>query len=130
MKTETPSLNVKLIKLVTNEDIIVTLDNDESYNEDMLCIIDPVVLIMQNAIIDGNTMQVFFLRPWMQGSDDTVYNIHLSRIITIADLSDKFKDKYIEFLSSDNESDDDIEEDLDDFDNMFNYAIPDKPTYH
>lgn len=132
-ETTLPSLQVKLIKLITNEDIIVTLDKDKCFENDIIYAIDPIVLHSQNVVINDNTMQVFFMRPWMPGSDDTVYTIPMSRIITIADLSEKFEDKYIEFLSSnDDELPDELEEDLtdDDFDDMFQHDTPDKPTYH
>ena len=131
-ETKLSVLQVKLIKLITNEDIIVTLDEDNSYDDDVLHVIDPVVLHCQNAVINNSNMQVFFMKPWMPGSDDMVYSIALSRIITIADLSEKFEDKYIEFLAGDDELPDEIEEDLtdDEFDNMFNHELPDKPTYH
>lgn len=101
---EQSSVEIKLIKL-DNNDMIIAQISEDSYGEYDLFMIDPVQVQIHQFQHHGKIIETYSLKPWIPLTDDCVLEVPYNKILNTSCPSDNVIDRYIEFLTD--------EEDLD-----------------
>lgn len=141
---EESPIEIKLIKL-DNNDILIAQISEDSYGEYDLFMIDPVQVQIHQFQHHGRIIETYSLKPWIPLTDDCVLEVPYNKILNTSCPSDNVIDRYIEFLTDEddldfNESDtnlelDSNEEDLtddedDELAEILDLSKSSKPTYH
>jgi len=89
-----------IIKLVSGEEIFSLILVDESEDNPIIILQNPVVMVMVQA--NGNSFVK--IKPWMELSSEDIFMIRLDKVITMTECSDgKLIDVYKNYISSDSE---------------------------
>lgn len=89
-----------LIKLVSGEELICSVYTDESEDE--------VILILQNPVLMSLTTRsagtILKIEPWMKMSGEDLFFLKLDKVITMTELDsdNQYLDYYIEYLETGN----------------------------
>ena len=78
--------NIKAIKLVSGEELVVEIVNEEG---DLLTFKNPVACVMQRS--EKGPMLGFM--PWMQAADGP-FTISLEKTVVVAEVADEVKNGY------------------------------------
>ena len=73
------------IKLVTGEEIFALVSVDNSENEPVIIMQNPVIM----KVLSTGKGQMMKIRPWLEVPGDDVYIIKYDRIITMSEVKDK-----------------------------------------
>jgi hypothetical protein len=89
-----------IIKLVSGEEIFSLISVDESEDNPIIILQNPVVMVMVQA--NGNSFVK--IKPWMELSSEDIFMIRLDKVITMTECSDgKLIDVYKNYISCDSE---------------------------
>jgi hypothetical protein len=84
-----------ILKLVSGEEIISLISIDENDGDPLIILQNPLTM----KIINSPTGSFIKVKPWMELSDDNIFIIRLSGVITMTETSDqkiiKVYDSYI-----------------------------------
>jgi len=87
-----------IIKLVSGEEIFSLISVDESEDNPIIVLQNPVVMVMVQA--NGNSFVK--IKPWMELSSEDIFMIRLDKVITMTECTDsKLIDVYKNYISSD-----------------------------
>jgi hypothetical protein len=78
--------NVKALKLVSGEELVVEIVNEEG---DLITFKNPVACVMQRR----QEGPVLGFMPWMQASNGP-FKVNVDKIVTVADVADEVKSGY------------------------------------
>ena len=73
------------IKLITGEEIFALVSVDNTENEPVIIMQNPVVM----KVLSTGRGQMMKIRPWLEVPGDDVYIIKYDRIITMSEVKDK-----------------------------------------
>ena len=73
------------IKLVTGEEIFALVSVDNSENEPVIIMQNPVIM----KVLSTGRGQMMKIRPWLEVPGDDVYIIKYDKLITISEVKDK-----------------------------------------
>ena len=73
------------IKLVTGEEIFALVSVDNSENEPVIIMQNPVVM----KVLSTGRGQMMKIRPWLEVPGDDVYIVKYDRVITMSEVKDK-----------------------------------------
>ena len=73
------------IKLITGEEIFALVSVDNTENEPVITMQNPVVM----KVLSTGRGQMMKIRPWLEVPGDDVYIIKYDRIITMSEVKDK-----------------------------------------
>ena len=73
------------IKLITGEEIFALVSVDNSENEPVIIMQNPVIM----KVLSTGRGQMMKIRPWLEVPGDDVYIIKYDRIITMSEVKDK-----------------------------------------
>jgi hypothetical protein len=92
-----------IIKLVSGEEVFSLISVDDSEDDPIIILQNPVIMIMVYA--NGNSFVK--IKPWMELSNEDVFMIRLDKVITMTECNDgKLIDIYNNYISSNNKSHD------------------------
>lgn len=141
---EQSSVEIKLIKL-DNNDMIIAQISEDSYGEYDLFMIDPVQVQIHQFQHHGKIIETYSLKPWIPLTDDCVLEVPYNKILNTSCPSDNVIDRYIEFLTDEEDLDfnevetkanlESNEEELTDYEDeelaeLLDISKSSKPTYH
>ena len=73
------------IKLVTGEEIFALVTVDNSENEPVIIMQNPVIM----KVLSTGRGQMMKIRPWLEVPGDDVYIVKYDRVITMSEVKDK-----------------------------------------
>jgi hypothetical protein len=97
-------IEIKLIKL-DNNDLIIAQLSENSYDEYDLFMIDPVHVQTHQLMHRGRIIETYSLKPWIPLSNEFILEVPYDKILNISSPSDGVIDRYIEFLTEEEEYD-------------------------
>lgn len=87
-----------VIKLVSGEEIFSLISIDDSEDNPIIILQNPVVMVMVQA--NGNSFVK--IKPWMELSNEDIFMIRLDKVITMTECTDnKLIKVYKNYISSD-----------------------------
>ena len=75
-----------LIKLVSGEEIFALVCVDESEDEPILILHNPIKMKQLNQL---NQLSYIKVTPWMEMTDDDMFAVKIDKIITMTETNDK-----------------------------------------
>ncbi len=118
----------KIIKLSTGDDLVCTLENpdvDLTKNK-TICVSNPVVLNVMRMPRGEMLVESYVMIPWVSFAENETYEIPTRQILTTANIKDKLKENYLEFVrrrTEDADSNDDEEQEVDPEDELYDELI-------
>ena len=142
VKQEVSSLNlsqteIKLIKL-SNDDLLIAQLNENSYDEEVLLMIEPILIQTHQLLADGKLFETYSLKPWIPLTDDLVLEVPYSKIMNISYPTEAIVERYMEFLYD--EPEEMLEDDQEDSEQiqdseeleelLYKFELPKKKVLH
>lgn len=90
----------KILKLSTGDDLVCTLENpdiDLTKNR-TVTVSNPVVLNVMRMPRGEMLVESYVMIPWVSFAEEDVYEIPTRQILTTANIKDKLKENYLEFV--------------------------------
>lgn len=103
----------KIIKLSTGDDLVCTLQNPEVdlVKNKTITVSNPVVLNVMRMPRGEMLVESYVMLPWVSFAEEEIYEIPTRQILTTANIKDKLKENYLEFVRRRTDDTDDFEED-------------------
>lgn len=107
-------MNIKLIRLITGENIIASVESEVSELIDhSVTVLEPRVVEKVKLELDGTFVESYIMKPWLILSEDNYVEIQSDKIVYITNLNSKFIDQYLSYVGGEEQTD----EESDDFTN-------------
>jgi len=96
----------KLLKLSNGENIVCATDDDcqNLRSKTSIHICDPVLITPFRIPKGMSIAETFIMTPWISISDESVFEVPTEQILVAVDIKDNFKENYISFVESSNET--------------------------
>lgn len=111
----------KILKLATGDDLVCTLetpDIDLTKNR-TVTVSNPVVLNVMRMPRGEMLVESYVMIPWVSFAQEEVYEIPTRQILTTANIKDKLRENYLEFVRRRTDDIDDDEEEVSPQEDLF-----------
>lgn len=111
----------KILKLATGDDLVCTLetpDIDLTKNR-TITVSNPVVLNVMRMPRGEMLVESYVMIPWVSFAQEEVYEIPTRQILTTANIKDKLRENYLEFVRRRTDDAEDDEEEVSPQEDLF-----------
>jgi len=118
-ETDTEEIEFLFVKLVNGENLLCASKKITKTDYPFLEAIEPIEVVSFKMPINGVIMERYIMQKWIPFCDANIIQIPHKNILFIGELSNMFKERYLEYLkTTPNEDFMNSEEDDEDFDEI------------